>query len=95
MRHTRNGYRIRPSAGRRHGLLNGLHGILNVDDHALAQPFGLAVAYTYNLDLPVGVNLADDGADFRGAYVQPTMSAVSVFSIIDSQLYIPKIPYLA
>ena len=25
----------------------------------------------------------------------PTMSAVSVFSIIDSQLYIPKIPYLA
>ena len=52
------------------GLADGPHGVLDVDDHALAQSFGLAVAYADDLDLAFGIDLADHGADLGRAYVE-------------------------
>ena len=53
------------------GVLDGLHGGLDVDDDAPAQAAGGRGAHADDLQLSGLVELADDGADLRRADVQP------------------------
>jgi hypothetical protein len=53
-----------------HRALDGLHGGFDVDHHAFFQAARGMAADADDLDLPVGLDLADDGDDLAGADVQ-------------------------
>src|SRR5687768_1523258 len=57
------------------GLLDRVHGALDVDDHALAQPLGGVGSHADNLDAAFGY-FTDDGANFRRADIQSDDDAV-------------------
>jgi hypothetical protein len=56
-----------------HGTLDGLHRGLDVDHHAFLQAARGVTADADDLELPVGLDFADDGDDLAGAYVQSAL----------------------
>ncbi len=63
--------------GRRDRLFDGLDGLVDVDDDAAVEPFGLGDADAADVDPPEVVGARDDGADLGGADVDADDDAVA------------------